>query len=150
MRYYLVEAKCGHVGKGYYIPIVFPIKAGSATEAAAAARKKPRVKHHHRDAILSVKEVAFCDYEEQAYVNSFDPYLLCRSRKEQMQVFDAIGHRIIEDGEKGPTDAEQPKKAFYDGKKVIRNIRQFAREQAFEYALSEAFSHGREVFSCGT
>ena len=27
MRYYMVTAKCGHVGRDYYIPIDFPVRA---------------------------------------------------------------------------------------------------------------------------
>ncbi len=75
MRYFTVTAKCGHVGKGCYIPITFAVKASSAAEAASVTRSLPRVKHHHKDAILSVQEVDQDDYEDRYYINSFDPYL---------------------------------------------------------------------------
>ena len=55
MRYYEVTAKCGHVGKGFYIPITFPVRAKSAAEAASVTRAFPRVKHDHKDAILIVR-----------------------------------------------------------------------------------------------
>ena len=38
MKYYIVTAKCGHVGRDYYIPIDFPIRAESRTEAAKVAQ----------------------------------------------------------------------------------------------------------------
>ena len=61
-NYYIVQAKCGHVGKGKYIPIDFPIKAKNARLAAFYARKKPGVKHNHSNAILSVREVSFKEF----------------------------------------------------------------------------------------
>ena len=68
MRYFNVTAKCGHVGRGYYIPITFAVKAESAAEAASVARDLPRVKHHHKDAILSVKEVNRYEFEDQSHL----------------------------------------------------------------------------------
>ncbi len=55
MRYFIVTAKCGHVGRDNYIPIDFAVKAESASKAASYARDLPRVKHDHKDAILSVQ-----------------------------------------------------------------------------------------------
>lgn len=139
MRYYMVTAKCGHVGKGYYIPITFPIRAESAKEAASVTRAFPRVKHDHKDAILSVEEVDYYDYEDRSYINSFDPYLQCKSKKDQMQEFDAIFYRIREEDETvRQCREEQTGKPVYDGKKRIRNVRQYAREQASVYAMLEA------------
>ena len=139
MRYYHVTAKCGHVGKGYYIPITFAVRAASATEAASYTRMIPRVKHDHKDAILRVEEVDIIDYLDLYYDNSFDPYLQCSSKREQMQEFDAIFHRICkEDSKKVRTKEECSAKPVYDGKKRIRNVRQYAREQASVYAMMEA------------
>ena len=58
MEFYLVTTKCGHVGKGHYVPITFPIKAENGKEAAKIARMLPRVKHHHWDAIQKALLVA--------------------------------------------------------------------------------------------
>ena len=140
MRYFNVTAKCGHVGRGYYIPITFAVKAESAAEAASVARDLPRVKHHHKDAILSVKEVDLYEFEDQSHVNNYDPYLRCSSKKEQWQEYDAICSRI--EKETGPEEERNvrslPEKAVYSGKERIRNVRRFAREQAARYAMLEA------------
>lgn len=139
MRYFTVTAKCGHVGKGCYIPITFAVKASSAAEAASVTRSLPRVKHHHKDAILSVQEVDQDDYEDRYYINSFDPYLQCTNKKEQMQEFDAIYFRIQqEDGAELRSKRSLPDKPVYDGKRRIRNVRRYAREQANTYAMMEA------------
>ena len=139
MRYYTVTAKCGHVGKNRYIPITFPVKAESAAEAASVTRQMPRVKHHHKDAILSVTEVDRFEYLNLSYVNSFDPYLLCTGRREQMAEYDAIYHRIEEEIlETHRPEKTLPEKAVYSGKKRIRNVRRYAKEQASEYAMLEA------------
>ena len=122
MRYYEVTAKCGHVGRGYYIPIGFAVRAETASEAAAATRTMPRVKHDHKDAILSVREVDVFEYDDLQEVNRYDPYLQCRSRREQMMEYDAIYNRLVEERRSSTwSEKELSEKAVYDGKKRIRN-----------------------------
>ena len=96
-KYYVVKAKCGHVGISYYIPIEFSIKASSKTEAAKKARELPRVKHHHKDAILSVKEVSYEEFVSVYNTNHNDPYLLCKNIQEQNKVYDEIKYRLLVD-----------------------------------------------------
>jgi hypothetical protein len=61
-RFYLVCCKCGHVGSGCYLPLIFPIRAKTKKEAAAAARQKPGVKHHSPGAVIWVRSVDKEDY----------------------------------------------------------------------------------------
>jgi hypothetical protein len=129
MRYFIVTAKCGHVGKGRYIPIRFAVRAKTASEAASVARGLPRVKHHHKDAILSVEEVDVSEYEDRHYVNSFDPYLLCKNKKAQMQEFDAIFFRIQDEDNEHHCKEERSEKPLYSGKKRIRNVRNTQRNR---------------------
>ena len=138
MRYYEVTAKCGHVGKGYYIPITFSVRAQTAAEAASVTRTFPRVKHNHKDAILSVREVDFYDYDELWQVNNYDPYLQCRSKREQMTEYDAICNRLVEERRNSfYSERDLSEKAVYDGKKRIRNVRRYARELAAAYAMRD-------------
>lgn len=60
--YYKVLVKCGHVRKTKYILKYIYIKANDGKEAAKIARKTPRVKHDHKDAIREVKEIEFDEY----------------------------------------------------------------------------------------
>ena len=139
MRYYMVTAKCGHVGKGYYIPITFPIRAESAKEAASVTRAFPRVKHDHKDAILSVREADAVEYDDQWTVNNYDPYLMCKNRQDQQREYDGIFSRLVEEiRDRYECEKELPEKAVFSGKKRIRNVRQYAREQASVYAMLEA------------
>ena len=138
MRYFMVTAKCGHVGRDYYIPIDFPVRADSAKEAAAAARSLPRVKHHHKDAILSVMEVSYADYEDLRYVNSFDPYLHCRCIQDQRAEYDAVYNRIVEEARPERRAKEISERPIFSGKERIRNARRYAKEQAAAYGMLEA------------
>ena len=138
MRYYMVTAKCGHVGRDRYIPIDFPVRADSAREAAAAARLLPRVKHHHKDAILSVVEISCGDYYEQCRINSCDPYLLCHNVQQQRMDCDAVYGRIKEETRPEQREKQASEKAIYSGKERIRNARRYAREQAAAYGMQEA------------
>ena len=76
MNYYIVTAKCGHVGKDYYIPIDFPVRAESKTEAAKIVRSFPRVKHHHKDAILGCREASIKEYNKNSLLSCLPPQQL--------------------------------------------------------------------------
>lgn len=97
MKFYIVSAKCGHVGRSYYIPIDFPVKAIDAKTAAQQVRKIGRVKHDHKDAILKVIQVSKKEYLEQSVINKCDPYLAAKSKHEQNEIFDSIKDRFIND-----------------------------------------------------
>ena len=97
LKKYIVEAKGGHVGKMYYMPVRLPIEATSKKEAARIARDTPRIKHHHEDAILSVAAVTEKVFYEQVAINKADPYLHLKSRQEQRKVEDIIQSRVVED-----------------------------------------------------
>lgn len=83
MRFYKVEAKCGHVGKNWYFPATFYITAENGREAAKVARVMPRVKHDHKDAILSVSEIDVDSYILGKESSMSNPYWLCKNIQEQ-------------------------------------------------------------------
>ncbi|MBQ8932670.1 MAG: hypothetical protein IJ061_00115 [Lachnospiraceae bacterium] len=83
MNYYEVSTKCGHVGRGKYVIRTFPVIAEDGRQAAEKARYMPRVKHDHKDAILSVVLIDSERYEELRIINSQDPYLRCKNIQEQ-------------------------------------------------------------------
>lgn len=72
-NYYKVVAKCGHVGRGRYIPIPFYVKANSASEAASFVKGLPRVKVM-RDNIISVEEITREEYKAGREENRNNPY----------------------------------------------------------------------------
>lgn len=82
-RFFIVKAKCGHVGKKYYIPKCFAVKAEDGSTAAEKVRYFPRVKHNHLDAILEVIEVDEEAFNRQLMDNNNDPYFACSSNQEQ-------------------------------------------------------------------
>lgn len=86
MKYYLVQAKCGHVGNGKYIIKTFPIKATSKSEAASIIRNYKRVKKHLKDLIVDVLEVTLEDYLTQKEANYADIYLHSHTKNEIYQI----------------------------------------------------------------
>ena len=97
MNFYLVTAKCGHVGKSKYMPIVFPVQAESGKEAARIVRNFGRVKHDHKDAILNVEKTSEEVYLNQIEINHNDPYLQFSSKHEQRMYKDLIESRVLDD-----------------------------------------------------
>lgn len=97
LGYFIVKAKCGHVGRPFYVPIDFPVITHNIKEAANIAIKFPRVKHNHKDAILSITEVSFSLYQEQIEKNKDDPFLKIKSKHEQDIYMDEIEKRKVED-----------------------------------------------------
>ena len=128
-KYYSVTAKCGHVGKRYYIPIEFAIRAESAKEAARIARDMPRVKHNHKDAIQSVREISREEYIALRQRNDSDPYLNCKSIQEQ-RLNEAIYDRLIEEDREEERNREgRADTVYYIGKKPIRHVKNFLKTQ---------------------
>ena len=125
MKYYLVTAKCGHVGRDKYIPIDFPIQAENGKDAARYARNIRRVKHDHKDAILRVVEVSQEKYEEQMIINSYDPYLNVKSKYQQNNFKDEIMQRTLFDS--------------HSIKKIYRRKRDSVEYRLKKYALLNAF-----------
>ena len=89
-KYYEVKAKCGHVGRNNYIIKTFAVMADNGREAAYTVRWMPRVKHHAKDAILSVKAISEERYQEIMDDNNSDYYFKCRSIQDQNVYCDLI------------------------------------------------------------
>lgn len=97
LKYYLVTAKCGHVGRSKYIPIIFPVAAYSKKEAARITRNLPRVKHDHKDAIINVTEVNYQEFKQKSIDNKKDGYLLSKNKMEQILNCVDLYDRLMED-----------------------------------------------------
>ena len=87
-KYYQVTAKCGHVGKGNYVPINFAVRAYTASEASQIAKKFPRVKKQLWDCIIACVEISKKEYKELLRINREDPYLNCRCARDHALVPD--------------------------------------------------------------
>lgn len=83
---FVVTAKCGHVGNGYYVLVDFPVLANNAKEAAQKTLKKPKVKKHLKDAISSVKKVNNEIYSD--CLNDFhnNSYIKIHTKKERLML----------------------------------------------------------------
>ena len=84
-KYFIVTAKCGHVGRNKYIEKDLTIIASSGKEAALKGRQYPRVKHDWKYAITNVVEVTEEIYWKVRVQNYYDPYFSVKNIKEQKQ-----------------------------------------------------------------
>jgi hypothetical protein len=82
-KMYIADVICGHVGKNWGVIKTICIKAETRKVAAQIARKNPRVKHHHPNAVINVWEVNTEEFHAQLNVNSKDPYFSCTNRQQQ-------------------------------------------------------------------
>ena len=82
MKYYIVTAKCGHVGRGKYINVGFPIKAQTASEAAQIILKRSKVKKQLKNAISSVEEITELEFDELKENNYYINYLKAHFKRE--------------------------------------------------------------------
>lgn len=100
IKYYVVKAKCGHVGRNNYILVDFGVAAQCKKEAAQIARHLPRVKHHHKDAIVEIKEVEYDTYKSRRAENSKLGYLKSKNIQDQRLYYpDYYNERITESQE---------------------------------------------------
>ena len=81
--YYKVLAKCGHVGRNNYIIKCFYVKANDGEEAAKIVRQKPRVKHHHKDAIRDVIAIELEEYLTGLKIMEADMYFKVQNSSDQ-------------------------------------------------------------------
>lgn len=133
LHFYRVKTKCGHVGRRYYIPIDFAVKARSKSEAATIAKYLPRVKHHHKDAILSVEEITYDEYVMLCNINYQDDYLACGNIQNQRAI-EGLDHRLLIDSHF--VEKERPKhtskKSFKEEKFKHKKIRMRIQEDLKE------------------
>ena len=128
MNYYIVRAKCGHVGRDKYMPIAFPICAESREEASAIARTLPRVKKDHKDAIISSVKVSKLAFKVQQVINELDPYLNVFTRHDQDEIMHLIVGRIM-DEEKSVDFRKKDRKECIKYKKAKEFIKCSEMEQ---------------------
>ncbi len=129
MKYFSVKAKCGHVGRGHYYEGEFFVQAENAPDAAKIVRFMPRVKHHHKDAILSVFEISYEVYQEGQATYYSNPYFRCKNKKEQNQILHKLTDRVFLE-----VDYNQPRKNNEDRLAKLKLIRRQMRKEN-KYAL---------------
>ena len=120
MRYYKVLAKCGHVGRHKYILKEFYIEASNGKDAAFKVRYLPRVKHHRKDAILSVEAITEDEYLAGKALQAEDMYFRVHSSTEQRRC-GAVDYRLVL-SEREATKRQKCKNPYYHLKlaKIIR------------------------------
>jgi hypothetical protein len=97
LNFYKVVAKCGHVGRSRYCEKAFFVKAEDGRIAAQVVRKKGRVKHDHKDAILSVKKIDETEYVAGRQANKNDPFFNSSNVQQQRQNFEQIAEHIFKE-----------------------------------------------------
>lgn len=97
MKYYEVTVKFGHVGKNKYYKGNIYLKAENGKEAASKARECPRVKHDHKDAILSVTELDYETFQELWKRNKEISYFSCYNIQEQRDCLCEIQDQIFQE-----------------------------------------------------
>lgn len=131
-KYFEVEAKCGHVGRTNCVWIRFAVVAESRRDAAKRARMFGRVKHDHPNAIGDVKEVDFESFMVLSAENDADPYLHCKSKREQNQI-EGFSARIEPDEFNiAKREKKNTRNAAYKLRK-IRYAEYDAKREIFEY-----------------
>lgn len=130
-QYYKVTAKCGHVGRGHYIAIAFPIMAENGKQAAAYTRTIPRVKHDHDDAILDVERITEEEYRALEERNRNDAYLCCTNVQQQRGI-EGLESRLIPETDREPT--------YTRNRSGSRRMRRY---EVGEYERRSEMEHGR-------
>lgn len=117
MNYYKVVAKCGHVGRGHYIIKDFFIKAEDGKEAAYIVRFRPRVKHHWKNAIVTVTLISKEEFIRGQKLFKSDPYFNVTNSSEQ-KLLNAVDYEQVFEFEKPERKKKDKSSIFYN--KVLR------------------------------
>lgn len=76
-KYYAVVVKCGHVGAGKFVPILFSVNATSQEMAIELAKRMSRVKKENKSIILGIKQINNITALALEHINDCDPYMYC-------------------------------------------------------------------------
>lgn len=123
MNYFMVAAKCGHVGRHNYIEKIFYVKANDAKNAAYRVRYFPRVKHDRKDAILQVVPITEAEYIAGREQHDNDLYFRVHSSTEQ-RLYECVHASLIipETSERRQYKRRTPKSKEYYSKleRIVR------------------------------
>ena len=72
---FAVIVKCGHCGRGYFIPIMFSIYCKDIYTAIERIKAIPRVKHDQKDVVIDAFEITQTERYLIKAINDHDPYL---------------------------------------------------------------------------
>ena len=97
MKYFEVEAKCGHVGRNNYILKKIYVCANNGKDAAKIVRNMGRVKHNHKDAIKYVIEINYEQYRIGREQMKNDGYFHVHNKQDQNALCDLEGQVLNED-----------------------------------------------------
>lgn len=95
LKKYVVVAKCGHCGNGYYLPVAFSVFAKDKESAIMIARNIPRVKRDNKYYILGIKEISNPEITLVNLINDNDRFLVNDLLDEDNEEVQA--RRVIED-----------------------------------------------------
>ena len=138
-KYFKVLAKCGHVGKGFYYEGAFYVKSDDAKKAAAYVRTLPRVKHDHKDAIISVEELSKKEFEAGIENRHNQAYFQCINSSEQHNHMEDIAPYLRKEEKKTfNSRGETSNKKVYCGKTLIRKPKQYIQHYKMDYSLEYA------------
>lgn len=126
MCYYFVIAKCGHVGKGKYIDVIFPIMAETKKEASQMVLLKPKVKKQLSNAISSVFEVSKEEFDEQMNINKDDIYIHSHCKQEIKEILNSDKIQILPKKKLYKNtfefNSKKDKVIYYNKKEKIKNM----------------------------
>lgn len=91
---YAVTVRFGHVGRTKCIIKTIPVTAEDGKAAAEKARWTKRVKHHAKDAILSVTKITEEQYNLLEEIVKNDPYFRCSNVQEQRELCEGIENEV--------------------------------------------------------
>ena len=130
MNYYKVEAKCGHVGRNNYIIKTFYVISESKKEAAKKVRHIPRVKHHHKDAIISVQKIEHSEYLKGKEKNNNDLFFKVHNSTESRRLCAVKDEEV-----KKEPEASKYYKVSHARSRLafIANIKEWNRERNYVY-----------------
>ena len=112
MRYFKVQAKCGHVKRNNYTLKWFYVFAENGKEAAEVVRNKARVKHDHKDAIREVIGITRDEYKKGRQLMKADMYFNVHNSSDQRL------YNCVKDDEIYPEEKMQKYKKQHNGRRL--------------------------------
>ncbi len=120
---YAAVVMCGHVGFGYFIPILFDVRARNKEIAKRIIKNAPRVKNNITNCILEMKEISRYESLLIWSINHHDKYLVYDAKKRRVNSRKVIMPeyaRMLEDISKGVklSNTDKVRMKYFDLKDI--------------------------------
>lgn len=152
LKFFKVEARCGHVGDGMFYPVNFYVTGKNKEEAVEKVKAFPRVKKSNaKSAIISIREIDRDGYEKGQIEMQNNPFLHHNTlNKEQQKQLDELieqKKQVLDEVSRMLSKKNKMVKDFTEEQLQIKNYKQKKKRYTQDAGLhlDKSLKYGKKI-----